>query len=142
MVVTLMKCIQRGNRCEVPDDAVAGPAERRTAAGGEPLRPLGHAPRHRRERGGAVGDGGGAGSCRGGRGGVGDVCWWTRGGLGQRLHLHGGGGHLTGVELISEVGVGHPGGSVGGGRASWSRGRGSGWWAGLRWDWSRSRRWS
>lgn len=35
-----------------PDDAVTGPTQSRAAAGGKPLRPLGHAPCHRCKRGG------------------------------------------------------------------------------------------
>ena len=111
---------------KVPDDAVAGPAERRAAAGGESLRPLSHAPRHRCEGGGGWCGGGRAWSCRCGGGGVGVVCRWRRGALGQLLHLHGG-GHLTGVKLVCEVGVGHPGGSVrGGGGRGGLGGRSSG----------------
>lgn len=37
----------KGHQERAPDDAVAGPTQRCTAASGEPLRPLSHAPRHR-----------------------------------------------------------------------------------------------
>lgn len=115
--------------CKLPDDAVAGPTQRRTAAGGKPFRPLGHASGHWWERGGAGCEWGGAWTYRCPRccrRWVGDVHWWRRGRLGQRLNLHGGGGGLAGVKLIGEVGVGYPGGSVRGARSSWSRGRDSG----------------
>lgn len=36
-----------GHQEGAPDDAVTGPTQRRAAAGGIPLRPLGHTPRHR-----------------------------------------------------------------------------------------------
>lgn len=124
-----------------PDDAVAACTQRCSAAGSEPLGPLSHAPCHRGERSRAGGDGTRArcDGCRaGGRvsswGWIGDISRrWGRG-LRQGWHLDRGGCHLTRVKFVCKVGVGHPGGSVRGGRGSWRRGWDSSWRAWLRWD--------
>lgn len=130
------------------DNAVAGSTQRCPAAGCEPLGPLCHASRHRRERGGTWGEGGGtwcdwrwAHGGRSSRSWVGDIGRRRVCGLGQRGHLNIGGCCFTWVKFVSEVSIGHPRRSVGRRWGRWRGGRGNGGRAGLGYDRGRCRGW-